>query len=133
MVFFCEIRQLADRDLAPLAEGRRNCSNEVMLERSARAELHANRDVLARIGNVQEAGSGAIQADLHGFADVGGGDAMQRGLVEVDLQVILRLRVFHIPVHVHHSRSGLKDVLDLFCERDLLLIVRTVNLCHQRL
>ena len=56
---------------------------------------------------------------------------MQRRLVEVHSYVVLHLRIFDIPVHVHYPGRGLKDLLNLLCQFDLLLVVRTVHFCNQ--
>ena len=58
---------------------------------------------------------------------------MQCCLVEIDLEVVLHLRIFDVPVDIHHTGRGLEDVLDLFGHLDLLLVVRAVNFGDKRL
>ncbi len=58
---------------------------------------------------------------------------MQRRLVKIDFQVILGLRVFHIPINVDYAGGLLKDLLDLGRQFNLAFVVWPVNFGDQSL
>ncbi len=58
---------------------------------------------------------------------------MQRGLLLVDLDPVLRLRIFHVPIHIDDVRCLLKDLLDLSGDINLASSIGTVDFGHQRL
>ena len=66
-------------------------------------------------GSAQVAGFDVVRdpEGVHGLGHRRRRNAVQRGLVEVDLDVVLHPRVFHVPVHIDNPRRGLKDLLDL--------------------
>ena len=103
-----------------------------MLERSARISCTRMGTSSRDFGTCSRPAVGAVQSDLHGAAYVGCGNPVQRSLVEIDLQVVLHLRIFDVPVHVHHAGRGLEDLLDLLRHLDLLLVVRAVHFGDQR-
>ena len=64
---------------------------------------HVDRNVLARLRIVQESGARAAQSHLQRARDISGRDSVQRRLVKIDFQVVLGLRIFDVPVHIHHA------------------------------
>src|SRR5579862_1993714 len=58
---------------------------------------------------------------------------MQRSLVEIDLEVVFRLRIFDVPVHVYNTWRLLENIFYLRSELDLASVVRTVDFCDKRL
>src|ERR1035441_10491230 len=77
---------------------------------------------------MQQPSRRAIQSDLHCAGYVRSGNPVQRSLVEVNFYVVLHLWVFDIPIHIHDPRRGLKDLFDLLCQLDLLLLVGLVGI-----
>ena len=67
------------------------------------------------------------------MGDVGNGDAVLRGLHCIDVHVQDGLRIFDVPIRVHHTRSVLKDRLDLLSDLRLPVEIGTVNFGDQRL
>ena len=63
--------------------------------------------------------------------DIRRGNALQGGLVEIDFDIVLGLRIFHIPVDVHHSRRLLENLFDLGREFGLALVVRTIDFRYE--
>src|SRR5260370_33725344 len=53
--------------------------------------------------------------------------------VQIHFHVVLGLRVFDVPVHIHDAWRLLKDLLDLSCQFNLPFVVWPINLSHQSL
>ena len=58
---------------------------------------------------------------------------MESCLVQIHFHVVLDLRVFDVPVHIHDAWRLLKDLLDLSGQFNLPLIVRPVDFSDQSL
>ena len=133
MVFVLDVGQFADGNLPAANTGKVQRLQGSDAGAVGPAQLHADGNVLARIGSMQQTRSSAIQPNFQGAAHVRSRDTMQRSFVEIDLQVVLHLGIFDVPVDVHHPGRGLEDVLDLLGHLDLLLVVGTINFGDQRL
>src|SRR5579883_2110659 len=75
----------------------------------------------------------APQSDLQRTSYVGRRNPVQGRLRQVDLQIVLRLGILDVPVNIDDAGCLLKDLLDLCGQRDLALIVGTVDFGDQRL
>ena len=58
---------------------------------------------------------------------------MQRSLVEVHLYVVLVLRIFDIPIYVHHTGSLLENLLYLCRQSRLTFVVWPIHLSNESL
>ena len=82
---------------------------------------------------MQQPRRSSVQSDLHRARHFRRGHALQRRFVEIDFQIVLRLRIFHVPVDVHHARRLLKNLF-YFCRQfHLALVVGAVDLRDERL
>ncbi len=80
---------------------------------------------------MQQARRGAAHADLNGPRDLGCGNAVQRGLVEVHFHVVLGFWVLDVPVNVHDAGGLLEYLLNATRQFDATLLVGAVDLGHK--
>ncbi len=128
-----DVSHFRDRNLPAACSRHPHRSQRLDRRTSGPVELHANGNVLARLGIVQQACGRAVESNVHGLRHRCRRNPVQRGLVEVHLYVVLHLRVLDIPVHIHHAGRRLEDLLDLLRQFDLLLVIGTVHFGDQRL
>ena len=58
---------------------------------------------------------------------------MECRFIKIDLQVVLGLRVFYVPVHIDNTWRLLKHLLDLSRQFDLALVSGPVDFGNERL
>ena len=133
MVSFLTSVTSAIETCPPLAVGKPHRGQRLDRRTPRPVELHANRNVLARLRIVQQPRRRAVQSHLDRLRHRRRRHAVQRGLVQIDHHVVLGLRIFDVPVHIHHAGRRLEDLLDLLRQLHLLLVVGPIHFRHQRL
>src|SRR5579864_2090396 len=82
---------------------------------------------------MEQARVGTAEPRLQSARHVGGRDTVERCLIQIYFHVVLGLRVFDVPVHIHDTWRLLKDLLDLRRQFNLSFVVRSVHFGHQSL
>ena len=94
-------------------------------------KVEDNGDLLPLAGLVQQAHLPAAQGQLQRLGDTSHIDAVEGGFLFVHHEVIARLIILHIPVHIHHFRRFFKNRHDPAGDFPLPVVIRAVNLRHQ--
>ena len=99
----------------------------------ARSRREDDGNVLLLALVVEQAFGLARAGESDGADDLGLAHAVERSLLLIDDESVLRLIVLDIPVHVDDAVGPLHDLANLLRDRDVARVVRAVNLGDERL
>ena len=128
-----DLHQLAERHQAAGAAGHFQILDAVQVGAAGAVQADHQRHIFLVGIDVQQSGRIPGGGHLHGARDIVFGDAVERGLLFVHQQAVLRLVVLHVPVHIHHAIGALPQIANLSGDADAALLRRPVDLGHQRL
>src|SRR5579872_74854 len=80
---------------------------------------------------MKQTGLSSVQGYLHSTGHVSRRNPMKSSLVQIDLNVVLGLGIFYVPVNIDNTWRVLEDLLDLACQRKAPTIVRAIDFGHQ--
>ena len=128
-----DLHQLAERHEA--AGGPGDVQILYAVQVGTAGTVQADHEGHVFLGGIDVQQSGRITGGRHlqGAGDLVFGDAVERGLLFVHEEAILRLVVLHVPIHVHHAIGAFPQVANLSGDTDAALLRRSVDLGHQGL